>query len=1254
MEKSETETTNDDKERSKSVEDALKSEADRGSNYDLERNDIDKARDIERKGIQDMDAMGNSQVRESTVQMMGGRESIQILNSVGNPSEPAKIIDNMEIGGSNQPANDEQSILVTAENIKNLLESQNIKVRKMAYSHIRNYPQYIGLLQNEKIEIAVEAALEGILSIEGQLSNNDVFKLYKYIANNKTGIRERAELLIDRVYGTSREEVIDALLGNVEGTNYKIVEKTIMKLNMLINRTFLGGEEVLDNNANSEAIIKKVCSKLNEIMSSTNTQVKKAGMDLCVTIYRIRFEEIYPYLKGVKEIIMASLKTEFDKYPAPKKEVKIGSLNFDSGKWNERLEALNALRESKIARDDPEIISIIGKRINDSNIQVTKAAIECIINGKIHNLDVVRSMLRRFKDKKPFIASLIMEAVSVLEVPESTLIPLLGDKNPEIKLGILSCLKAKGDVADRESVKPLMSDSNPEIRKLAASIVDPGNSKNKKSVAPTADFNDHKRPENKQRQADDAGHMTSGSHNAQTSTVGRTQMSTVSKAQESTANKKRTSTSSSGKPKSYEGRRTSLSTDDFSDKYSFFKEPDWNKRIDFIREAEQQLLNEPVHTLWEFIYKSKESNFNVLQELLRILSSHKDVSEVSNDVMGLIVAKITDKKMESLFLELCRKLDHKVVVNSLVDGLKMNNKGKRFGALLELLIQTVESKESVVERYLQGAASYGMQEKLWLGTFRKRYEDKKKSEEGEGRNENKNESRNEGRSERKYAGMGRTCHDEGEVKVFTEEQQFTDEFLEFARRQPHRASSVLESLDLAESERFVIELYDLCEFPSPYFNTLILQLITRKTILSDALAEKLISHLLSHGMGDEMEMVDKVYPITKTYKILRNLYLRGMCPNECFKEITRLSKRYRNISIDETDEFAEVIKENADFLCMTASAEKMRRERESNDDQIEDSFVITQYPADQNVEVIPDGGDSLHVRSILCEAAVEDGEAEDASKLDQEHAEGKPHAQHAQLNRGINDISSMLEDLSICATPKKKQSKSHDVIRDILAKIVHSDHLTSLEGLEDLNLLIKQNPEIIINSANIIMTSILIQISSMKDNQHFEKKALEVLYQLTQSMEFCLTLHFDTLRAVVGDVSKMASSSCLAADILINLCLNCNLSILKVYLSFLEGHNEIIWKLIWRHSKRVDYSIREDVQELLSLLNSFYSNKGVVLASSPDIEIKIHLTHLKECCAFYSNNIEMFRISSQVKELANLILVSNKFDVAKIRNCLRG
>lgn len=622
-------------------------------------------------------------------------------------------------------------IVVTGENILRLLTSTQIKERMAAYAHIHEYPEHVHILQNEKQILAIEVAINALNEMDN-IKNNDVEMLYVNIGASKASIQKKTEQLLDKIANKEFENVYEALIRQLENKSKKVVCETLRKL--------LDYGERMDKKK-----IRELSKRLKQLFECGDEATKKICVKVCVLVYRVIGDDLLKDIEGIKQILFKEVLRELEKEPKKKVPLDISTMNFNSDKWKERLEAMNYLKESLINRNNGEVVAIINQALGDSNFQVAMAAVECVRNGAIDNREVVAKMVLRFREKKAGMKQLIKEALKRIGEENSGVFDQLGEllneKNSEIRNGILESLAECGHVGDYEKVIKLLDDGNGDVRSNAAYLLwtqsqncldDEKKNKVekllKRKVANEPGNNTGKGVSGVNTISKSTGFNNSAFSNAPIKTHSSASNGNVTKSLTSNISYKRNNTSGSSgvntsltRGKSGQNSMSCKSVCDLLDKYSFLKENDWNKKIDGLRRNFNCLIAEPAETIVAYVIKNKDNNMNLLKVYFGLLSETNRVSEFTLQICPYIFGHVTEPKLQDAIFKLCICLDRVKLVEALCQNVLENKSGKKFLTLIALLGRVLNQQSRKIDMMLENLVVVGCSERRALEEFKRIY-----------------------------------------------------------------------------------------------------------------------------------------------------------------------------------------------------------------------------------------------------------------------------------------------------------------------------------------------------------------------------------------------------------------------------------------------------------------------------------------------------------------------------------------------------
>ncbi|KAI4292930.1 hypothetical protein PAPHI01_2204 [Pancytospora philotis] len=1202
--------------------------------------------------------------------------------------------------------------VTTVEQFLQLVASKSFKDRILAYGAINRFPEHVGLLQNETLAPGIDALLDALLVFKGELRSRDIAGLLVHAAHSKTSIKTKLNSVVDRVLEDDRDGLVESMCALLGGKNAKLVERMVAKLSDVLRA--LNDQE--RDRGERKAVAGVLTAHLLGLLNATDPSVKRAAVALCVEVYRVLYDGVYKFIGEAKPILLKELKDEFAKYVKPREAVSLGSLRCDDPNWKERLESLNVLRDSLINPSSGEITMLMVRRLKDANIRVVQAAVECVRSGKVASGDVVRAALSRLKDKKPALSALIKETVEELCVDPALFVGVLTDreqKNPDVRIGVLDLLIKRvqecgpGGVEMKETAF-LLDDSNAEVRSRVAHLLSLGNL-----------------AELKDEQVAKIQKLCKLAGRPEIDPAEDTKANVRSVAMPTPAPKEQHSTPvPSGRGSVEIGRRPSLthgdspsrSVDDLLERYQPLQDRDWNKKLLFLKEQAAVIRREPLPVLVEYVVQSKESNFNILKELLVLLAQHEEISrrrECVQPLCNFLAGKVSESKLRAEVVGLYAAVGVPAAVDSLLHSIQGSLVGKRFTSCLEVLAQLLrgcsdeaESKSKAVS-FISRLSVSGMPERSAVESF--------KSEFGGARAHPETPSYARVSAAQPVAAQAVAAPEPAVPSEYfiaaplpkmaeRLEDAFTPKFLALMETDPYSALRLLAGIDQISISGTLIRLYSAFCLPAVYFNSLVDYFILNKYILLEKEAALLVAHCLGNAMEAELEMIDRIYPATRLYALYR-AYATGkhgvghVCCS--LDQIVKLLSKYRKIAvvvgqnIKKTD-FIEAIRQHSEFVSLAggiselllvsdnaSASSAVTLERKPTvcptstiqfepckqdeclppDDfsDIEDSFIIEEEPAPIGDDGPADASDSgiLRAPSILKEAPTEfvscikapTARVSIEPKICPEIAASPEVA--ASLRPAVHiDLEDSLANISITTTPKKKK-RDFAAIDSIMDRLTHSDAAVSREALVALSDIASTNIASLLFLSNSIVSSIAIQLFDKYADTELRQQILRCLLKLTQNTEFTRSLRYETLKSITSDLTKVAGEDTVAADTLINLCLNGGPDVLRAYFDLLENGNLIIIKLIWKHSKCVDYTAPSTAQAVVTTVDSFYQRKGALLSEASNMVLKVCLLHLKDCCMHYSDGIKRFNPGRRAGAVIDYLLSGKDLNLDEIRGIFK-
>lgn len=487
------------------------------------------------------------------------------------------------------------------------------------------------------------------------------------------------------------------------------------------------------------------------------------------------------------------------------------------------------------------------------------------------------------------------------------------------------------------------------------------------------------------------------------------------------------------------------------------------------------------------------------------------------------------------------------------------------------------------------------------------------------------------------------------------EEIFTPQFIQMMDKGPfHQVYDLFDSIDKTIVSDFLIDFLIQSNASEAFINSTLLSFISNKYILKEFECKKLVEYLLSNGMSEELGMMDRVYPVTKLFLVYQKIGNK-----EANNEILKLVRKYRMFRGDKKQfiegikkrgktEVEDAIKGCPDFLSFV--------------DELEGSFMSTgnedcdDVKIEKNFEKTSDEVGSQ--KSEYIEKVI------DGEEIDME----VPSIHDDSFVVGDADIEASFEALSIHSVsgvftpnskkvrkeviPPEKQRREVSGLELVLDHLIDSNPGVSEVAFKRLMNIIDSEIGSLLSFSNSIVSSISIQLFDVLHNPSFSDLILQVFFKLSQNKLFCGQLRKETLLSANTDLVKImkrqntkdynakvsspgffSRDTSLIGEILINLCLNSRPSlVLEVYLEMLvSSKEEILLKLIWRHSKSLKMDDREELSKVLDVLMRFYDSNYHSILSEDNVTLKILQLHLKEMVKFYRKDIYEFGIRGLAK-----------------------
>lgn len=490
---------------------------------------------------------------------------------------------------------------------------------------------------------------------------------------------------------------------------------------------------------------------------------------------------------------------------------------------------------------------------------------------------------------------------------------------------------------------------------------------------------------------------------------------------------------------------------------------------------------------------------------------------------------------------------------------------------------------------------------------------------------------------------------------------FTPQFIQMMDSGPfHQAYDLFDSIDKVAVSDFLIDFLVRSEASEAFINSTLLSFISSKYILKEFECRRLVEYLLANGMAEELGMMDRVYPVTKLFLVYQKIGTK-----ESNDEILKLVRKYRMFRGDKR-QFIEGVKKSG-----KASVEEVIRgcpDFLSFVDELEGSFMSVARDCDdaETQQPVESCSGSLGAKKL--------GEADGAVETREVDME-LPSVHSDSFVVGDVDIEASFDALSIhsvsgVATPNSKKlrgmgpptpRRQASGLELVLDHLIDSNPDVSEVAFRRLMVIIDTELESLLSFSNSIVSSILIQLFDVLHNPGFSGLIFQTFLKLSQSRPFCEQLRRETLLSANVDLIKImkrqnvkerckstriplpsasAQETSAVGEILINLCLNCKPSlILEVYLEMLtSSREEILLKLIWRHSKGLRMDDREELSEVLDALMRFYDGNYTSVLSEDNVTLKILQLHLKEMVKFYREDIYGFGVRGLAKVFVGSML----------------
>lgn len=824
------------------------------------------------------------------------------------------------------------------------LKSKNWKIRNQAYQDLykefkqNKYLNLITFFQHETMIPALECALDTLLVVQ-KLNPINIKKIFTHIGNTKNTIKTRMFKLITNL---NPDEMSIVLCEYVKHTSPKIACAAVQYLIIIV-------ENVKDHT--------HICNLLGTIFNHSDCAIRQEGYKLTAELYKIKGNAIKQYLINLKPIQLKELEEMFVKDEVV--EINVNYENINCEKWNIRLEALKDLHKllqtNKEYTHDLLMPSII-ERLNDPNNQVFLLTCDILQllpnlnNSKIYNL-----LIDKLKDKKVQITDKIKETLIKLNLNTIQNV-YWKSKSPEIKYHLIDlCIKLNLKQY-KKNINDLMKDSNKDVRTIASEAfkkfknLQENGDHNEKSECINNDKNSkiiesfYQNKETLNSKCKDFSHISVSNSNNSIAKETKIINNNLQNIKNSFIKNKNLLNNSNEK---------SLSKDDnikemFLNKYPFFNEKNWSIRMENIKNNEKFLLKENFNDLALFFYLYKDPNFLLNIEYFKILL--KLINNFNNKNIFIIkycFEKCTESKLKVIILEVLNKLDNDLVVEKIIEELSKNKQGKKVVELLKIL--SVYNVKSIYTDQIKKIQVIGLQEKKAYDELIKTLEKNINIDENNKNIKNNkdfyenNESINEEDSQIKNLNnkninidnmqkneqynisdnLSQIKNNNSEILnnnyLINSESKKKDEYIKntnkknsmcFSKKEIH--VTPVKTNKIFNNEIDMINYYIKNNLQSSYFNSLLLELISNKYILDYNICYSLVQHLIKESYFEELDMMDRVYPVTKLYLVLRNIGTDAST-----RIIINLVNKFKMVKkIFSFEEAKEKIKECEDFLSL--------------------------------------------------------------------------------------------------------------------------------------------------------------------------------------------------------------------------------------------------------------------------------------------------------------------------------------------------
>lgn len=1157
------------------------------------------------------------------------------------------------------------------------LESKDWKERKTFYTNVAwDFDDNSAVLQKISRETtvpALEAALLAIIKCP-IIKYMDTKPILSHINNIKLKehFKEYIFALIKKD-SESKDELIEDIINSI---------KTIK-----LGKTVQIYCEILKNIVIEFNNVPFDLSFLSFPLNHNDPTVRKEGIELCSTVYKQKGDVIFSYLSSVKDLLIKEIKDSIANAEMQSNDIKpenvqtntvnvkynalqsnIRNINpsnkiFDflkSSNYKERLECLREIQNTGIIIT-PELQHVIVSKIDDANLQVNMAAIECCVLFK-PSKDVIRVLCTKMKDKrfKTHVFDIFqINNVSTANLFESVEFESL--KNPVMKCGILEY--ALSNKIEKESISNIIScteDGNKDVRELALKCCKKISESENRAFLPAKIMDKI---------------ASEGGENMQ-----KKEKKIVKIIPE---HKESSLLSEDSHQKIYER---------IIFKYEFLSDKNSLKRHEELIVSD--LLTDPQFYIFACSYKDSFYKNNILF-IERIMQS-----KIPKNHIGFIfkfwIEKIGDVKLKPKIVDLILFLS-KIHLEAILEHIYVFIREKKVGKLFcegIYLLGLIGDESSL--NFISSIDKKGKNEKeAGLEACEQIKMKKVKNTDVQIENsaiiENSPNTRTNIHSDshpysNTHSNTQANTHSNTHSNLHSYSNANNHSNAQIKRKHSPTSSIIKQILrtrtkDCKNKEIIFEESFlKLLNDPGSYNTVLNIFNCEDKIYLSDFIIEYIFKH--------EIVLLDSVFAFDFIERFLDHLILHEYLLRECecimLYEIVHTRKDlvkkleyvYPRSKLERIiSNRREVESLNTSILSFNINASSLSSPVSKNRKRTQSSKVQALYNScKNNTEATANNKEFDITKHESVEIKPERIELEQSSHFINVH-----HDSILSANVQSSSIdSTKIEKYRNEFFEKNNEGVKFDRIRleRIFLNLIHSDPKTCESAFYDLRLVINESIESLLFSCNSIISSILIQLNdSIITNNAMSNIIIDTLHKLCCYKSFVMELSNSSLRAIniemmnnlklanELDISLESKNSIItaSADILSKLCLNANQPLLlKVYLSLIEfikdEHKQILYNLIWNHSKNMKVLFEKDdrkaLQEIMDVLSEFLEKNCLKIIRNNVVVSKVIQFHLNEMCNFYRNRIYEFTSQGLVRKIIDKIMGKVEISINDIKDRL--